>query len=114
MANELSVNKQLLSKTLSREEFNTKWQALRAEFTELVNWFIFWSRPTIASMTFPAVSATDPIVLQEVPNTSNPVEHSHSLLHHASGKDHDLIPGIKNLFLHMREMEAHYQSVIGV
>lgn len=62
-------------------------------------------------MIFPACSKVNPAVLTQVPSTSNPAEHSHSLLHHAVGTDHDLIPGIKRLFLYVQEIEAQYNAI---
>ncbi|KAJ7877119.1 hypothetical protein B0H14DRAFT_2567952 [Mycena olivaceomarginata] len=62
-------------------------------------------------MIFPAKSAVDPEVAAKVPSTSNPIEHQHSLLHHAVGKDQELVPGMEKIFLHVREMEKKYLAI---
>lgn len=64
-------------------------------------------------MIFPAYSSLDPDVAIEVPRTSNAAEHSHSLLHNSVGSDQDLIPGIKKLFLHVKELESQFNSIKG-
>ena len=65
-------------------------------------------------MIFPAKRAMSPELAEKVPDTSNPVEHRHSNLHMAVSEDHDLFSGIKNLHLHMKEMEAHYDAIKGL
>jgi hypothetical protein len=64
-------------------------------------------------MIFPAQSIVDPSHAQSVPSTSNPAEHQHSLLHHATCIDQDLIPGIQKLFLHVQEIQAQYEVIQG-
>jgi hypothetical protein len=55
-----------------------------------------------------------PELAEKVPNTSNPTEHRHSNLHMVVGENHSLFSGIKNLYLHMQEMEAHYNAIKGI
>ncbi|KAJ7680004.1 hypothetical protein B0H14DRAFT_2655499 [Mycena olivaceomarginata] len=62
-------------------------------------------------MIFPAKSSADPELAAKAPSTTNPIEHQHSLLHHAVGKDQELLPGIEKLFLHVREMENKYNAI---
>ncbi|KAF8957620.1 hypothetical protein BDZ97DRAFT_1924498 [Flammula alnicola] len=98
----------LVSSKTSLEDFDTTVQTLRSEFPRIHGWLSWWLRPAFASMIFPAVSAIDRTIADQIPTTSNPVEHQHSLLHHAVGVDQDLIPGIKKLFLHVQELESQY------
>lgn len=86
---------------------------IRTSFPRIEGWLSWWLRPTIASMTFPACSQVDREVLAQIPATANAAEQSHSLLHHAVGKDQDLIPGIKNLYLHVKELEKRYDAISG-
>ena len=104
----------LVSPNISSDDFSQNVKALRSKFPRIDGWLNWWLRPNFASMIFPACSTVDPRVLMQVPSTSNPAEHSHSLLHHAVGTDHDLIPGIKRLFLHVQEVEAQYSAIKGV
>ncbi|KAF8951007.1 hypothetical protein BDZ97DRAFT_2067954 [Flammula alnicola] len=89
-------------------------QAKSGEFNRISRihgWLSWWLRPAFASMIFPAVSAIDRTIADQIPTTSNPVEHQHSLLHHAVSVDQDLIPGIKKLFLHVQELESQYSAI---
>lgn len=78
-----------------------------------MRWLSWWLRPTLRSLIFPAYSSLDPEIAIQVPRTSNAAEHSHSLLHNAVGTDQDLIPGIKRIHLHVKELEAQYSSIHG-
>ncbi|KAF9540762.1 hypothetical protein CPC08DRAFT_770741 [Agrocybe pediades] len=100
----------LYSKT-TREDFDSAVQSIQKEFPRIKSWLSWWLRPTIASMIFPVCSVVDKDVTFKVPKTSNPVEHSHSLLHHATGTDYDIIPGIQKLKLRVDELEAQYKAI---
>jgi hypothetical protein len=104
----------LVSPATSSEDFSKNVQVLRTDFPRINGWLNWWLRPNFASMIFPACSKVNLAVSTQVPSTSNPAEHSHSLLHHAVGTDHDLIPGIKRLFLHVQEIEAQYNAIKGM
>jgi len=54
-----------------------------------------------------------PELSEHLPDTSNPIEHWHFLLHRAVGIDNDLFTGIKKLHLHMEEMEVRYNAIKG-
>ncbi|KAF9555016.1 hypothetical protein CPC08DRAFT_766248 [Agrocybe pediades] len=101
----------LLYAKTTREEFDEVVQKLQKEFPRVKSWISWWLRPTIASMIFPVCSVVDPKDSSQVPKTSNPVEHSHSLLHHATGTDYDLITGMRKLKLHIDELEAQYKAI---
>jgi hypothetical protein len=52
-------------------------------------------------MIFPAKSAVDPEVAAQVPSTSNPIEHTLSLLHLTVGKDQKLLSRIEKIYMHV-------------
>jgi hypothetical protein len=72
-----------------------------------LNWFL---RPNIAKTIFPACQSTD---RTKFPKTTNAIEHSHSLLHHATGTKHDLIQGILQIVLHVSELKRKYYAIKG-
>lgn len=106
--------RRLLSPSTTSTQFSEVVTSLKSQFPRINGWLNWWLRPTVASMIFPARSVVDPVVAASVPSTSNPVEHQHSLLHHATGIDQDLIPGIEKLFLHVQELEAQYNAIEGL
>lgn len=101
----------MLSEDTTPSQFDNAVRQLRMHFPRIHGWLEWWLKPTVASMIFPAKTVLDPSVMAEVPNTSNPIEHQHYLLHHATGIDHDLIKGIENIYLHVQEMEAQYKAI---
>ena len=103
----------MTGKSTSLVGFNDAVATIQRSFPHINSWLSWWLRGPIASMTFPGRSAVDPDVADQIPSTANEAEHSHSLLHHTVGKDHDLIPGIKNLFLHVKELEKQYEAISG-
>ncbi|KAJ7347350.1 hypothetical protein DFH08DRAFT_699704, partial [Mycena albidolilacea] len=103
--------RELLSPRTTSDRFDEVVRMLKITFPAAKNWFAWWERGPIASMIFPAKSAVDPEVAAKVPSTSNPIEHQHSLLHHAVGKDQELVPGMEKIFLHVREMEKKYLAI---
>lgn len=106
--------RQLLSASTTEVGFDNIIITLKAELPRITDWLSWWLRPAIASMIFPAKSSMDPILAGKIPSSSNPIEHQHSLLHHAAGSDHDLQKGIHYIFLHVQEMEAQYNSIKGI
>lgn len=88
-------------------------QTIRKLFPKVTGWLNWWLQPAVAAMIFPSQRQVPDDVFAQVPHTSNPVEGHHSLLHHATGTDHDLIPGIERLYLHVRSLETRYQAVKG-
>jgi len=104
----------LVSEHTSREEFDENVKLLRDKFPRIDGWLSWWLRPTFASMIFPSQSLVDRAISNQVPSTSNAAEHQHSLLHHAVGTDHDLIPGIQKLFLHVQELERQFSAIKGM
>ncbi|CAL1699121.1 unnamed protein product [Somion occarium] len=101
----------MVSVETTEEVFNELVVTFRATFPCIKTWMDWWMRPTVMGMIFPAKRTMNSTVASEVPHTSNPIETQHSLLHHASGKDQDLIPGIQNIFLHMQERENHHRAI---
>ncbi|KAJ7216099.1 hypothetical protein GGX14DRAFT_607331 [Mycena pura] len=105
------ILRELLSPRTTSECFDTVIQTFKTTFPPLKNWIGWWERRSIASMIFPAKSSTDPTVASKVPSTSNPIEHQHSLLHHAVGRDHELLPGIEKIWLHVEEMRKKSDAI---
>ncbi|KAJ7768047.1 hypothetical protein B0H14DRAFT_3895019 [Mycena olivaceomarginata] len=103
--------RELLSPMTTSARFDEVVSMLKSTFPAIKHWLSWWERRPIASMIFPAKSSVDPALAAKAPSTTNPVEHQHSLLHHAVGKDQELIPGIEKLFLHVREMENKYNAI---
>ena len=105
--------RQLQSPDMTHPVFDETVRSLKSTFPKIHGWLNWWLRPTIASMIFPVKSVVDPFLASQVPSTSNPVEHQHSLLHHATGTDQDLLPGIEKMYLHVQELEAQYNAIDG-
>jgi hypothetical protein len=105
--------RRMLSKSTTREGFAETVTMLKTTFPRIVGWVNWWLRPAIASMIFPALSVVDPELADKVPSTTNAIEHQHSLLHHATGTDMDLVQGAENIWLHVRELEKQYDAIKG-
>jgi hypothetical protein len=108
------ILRELVSPVTTSERFDEALLLLKTTFPAIKHWISWWERRPIASMIFPAKSSVDPDLAAKAPSTTNPIEHQHSLLHHAVGKDQDLVPGIEKLYLHMREMENKYNAIKGM
>lgn len=106
--------RELLSPITTSNRFEELILTMKTTFPKIKPWLSWWERRPIASMIFPAKSSVDPELAAKAPSTTNPIEHQHSLLHHAVGKDQELLPGIEKLFLHVREMENKYNAIKGV
>lgn len=104
---------QLTSRDTSPQAFDQIIDDFRARFPLAKGWISWWLRPANASMIFPAKSRMDVELVDQIPNTSNPVEHQHSLLHRSNGIDQDLIPGIKKLHLYIEKIHDEYQAIKG-
>lgn len=104
----------LISSRTTVEEYHEIMSELRRRFPKIKWWLNWWQRPAIASMIFPARSEMDRQIAGNIPRTSNPVEHQHSLLHHAVGTHHDLLTGIKKIYAHVHELELQYKAINGV
>lgn len=105
---------ELTSHDTSLPEFGKAVSKIRSNFPKSEGWLSWWLRPSIASTIFPIKSLMDTELADQIPATSNPVEHQHSLLHRANGIDHDLIPGIKKLHLNIEKIHQHYLAVKGL
>lgn len=103
----------LLSTDATSEEFDDTVRDFRNYFPQLDGWISWWIRPKFASMIFPAKRVMNAQVAQQIPHTSNAIEAQHSLLHHALGTRHDLLPGIEKIQLHVRELETKYNAIQG-
>lgn len=108
--NDRILRKMTAEKT-SSNDFDTLVAEFRRNFPESFGWLSWWLRPTVMGMIFPAKSSVDPNIRAEVPSTSNAVEHSHSLLHHAVGTQNETVPGIKKLYLHVRQFQTTESSI---
>lgn len=104
----------LLNPGTTLNEYKTTLERMRSTFPSVLHgWINWWDRPKIAAMIFPACRSErdDDFRHQgEIPQTSNPIETQHSLLHHATGTGYDLIPGIEALVRHVKQLEAQYDS----
>ena len=105
---------QLMSPDTTSDQFDQVVDEICTQFPHIKGWMKWWLRPVNASMIFPTKRTMSPKLAEKVPNTSNAVEHRHLNLHMAIGTDHDLFSGIQNLYLHMQEMEAHYNAIKGI
>ncbi|KAI0650987.1 hypothetical protein C8Q79DRAFT_1099915, partial [Trametes meyenii] len=94
-------------------DFDRAVHSLRDEFPRFSGWISWWLQPLVSRMLFPVKQSMSEADARALPRTSNPVETQHSLLHHASGKAHDLIPGIRGLFLHCQELQRRHQAIRG-
>ncbi|KAF8160548.1 hypothetical protein K438DRAFT_1985650 [Mycena galopus ATCC 62051] len=103
--------RELVSVNTVSQRFDEVIHMLKTTFPATKNWISWWERRPIASMIFPAKSAVAPELAGKVPSTSNPVEHQHSLFHHAVGTDQEIVPGIEKIFLHVREMEKKHMAI---
>lgn len=83
-------------------------------FPSLKNWLFWWMQPKIASMIFPARRTMSEDIASSLPNTSNPVEAQHSLLHHSSSKlSHEGLSGVQEIFLHVQKLEEQWKAIKG-
>ncbi|KAF8503048.1 hypothetical protein JB92DRAFT_3208985 [Gautieria morchelliformis] len=108
------LTSRLLLPSITPNEFGQITDELRRVFPKAVGWLNWWLQPAVACMIFPCHRKVDNDVFAEVPHTSNPVEAQHSLLHHATGINHDLIGGLERLYLHVRQLEGQYHAVKGI
>jgi hypothetical protein len=104
----------MLSTNTSSDCFDEVIATLKTLFPATKNWISWWERRPIASMIFPAKSPVNPELATKVPSTSNPIEHQHSLLHHAVGKHQELVPGLEKIYMHVREMEKKHMAIKGL
>ncbi|EIM79531.1 uncharacterized protein STEHIDRAFT_116440 [Stereum hirsutum FP-91666 SS1] len=102
-----------IGRDTTRSQFSEAVEHIRTTLPRIRGWLAWWLRASVRTMAFPCHSVSDPEDLDQTPNNSNPVETQHSLLHHAVGTDHDLIPGVQNLYLHAKEMEKRTKSIEG-
>lgn len=103
-----------LSPDVTRHEFDGAVAAFRKEFPALKNWIDWWLRPKIAGMIFPACRTMNSELVAALPNTSNPVETQHSLLHHSTGTAREITKGIEELYLHVVELKLQYDAIQGM
>ena len=104
----------LVSLDSDLEEFNDTVAVLRDTFPELKGWIEWWIKDSIAHLIFPVHSRMSQDLSSHTPNTSNPVESHHSLLHHGSGKNHDPLSGIHQIYLHVNKQKVHYDGIVGM
>ncbi|KAI0742532.1 hypothetical protein C8Q80DRAFT_1122786 [Daedaleopsis nitida] len=103
----------LLSPATTQLQYRGTLERLHSSFPAVLKgWIDWWARPKIATMIFPACRGIIDYDFREseVPLTSNPIETQHSLLHHATGTQYDLIPGIEALVRHAKQLQAQYDA----
>ena len=113
-ANKFQALIDLLSQDTTSAEFDNIARQIGTLFPHVEGWPKWWLSPANASMIFPAKCTMSEGITNATPNTSNPIEHQFSLLHHATGTEKDLILGIKKLHLHMEELHAQYLAIEGM
>ncbi|KAF6753423.1 hypothetical protein DFP72DRAFT_814081 [Ephemerocybe angulata] len=106
--------KVMMGNETTESQFDNVAASLSREFPRIRNWLKWWMQPWVMAMVFPAKSPVPSYVRDQVPSTSNPVEHQHHLLNHATTKDQDLIPGAMALLKHVQEREAQYRAIESV
>ena len=108
-----SILRKLRSPTLTEDEFSRTASRMHKEFPAAFKWLGWWLRPSHIGMIFPSMSAVDPAVRAQVPHTSNAVEHIHSLLNQAVGKDNTLMDGIMKIFRFVKKFESDDAAIHG-
>ncbi|KAF6748308.1 hypothetical protein DFP72DRAFT_820488, partial [Ephemerocybe angulata] len=103
----------LTSMDTTELQFDAAFASLEADFPAISGWLKWWAQPWVMSMAFPAKSRVASQLRLDVPRTSNPVEHQHSLINHACGYGHDLVAGVTALLKHIEEREAQYRAIEG-
>ncbi|KIP01665.1 hypothetical protein PHLGIDRAFT_38881, partial [Phlebiopsis gigantea 11061_1 CR5-6] len=103
----------MLSMDTDLDTFNETITELRQSFPRLSGWIDWWIRDSVAPMIFPSRRIMSETLALQVPNTSNPIESQHSLLHHGSGRNHDALTGIHQLWLHVDKLRRQYEAVRG-
>ena len=103
----------MLSLDSDRAQFDEAVSRLKETFPKLKGWIKWWIKDSIAHMIFPACSKMASSLTSRTPDTSNPVESHHSLLHHGSGKNHDPIVGMHQIWLHVNQLKGYYDSTVG-
>lgn len=103
-----------LSSDTTSEEFDDAAHTMRKRFPKVNSWLSWWLSKQFASMIFPAKRSMSTALARELPNTSNPVENRHSQLHHGTGIHQEIIPGLHNLYLHVKALERETKSIIGI
>ncbi|KAI0761214.1 hypothetical protein BC629DRAFT_1597356 [Irpex lacteus] len=101
-----------LSSDTTCEEFDDAAHTMRKRFPKVNSWLSWWLSKQFASMIFPAKRSMSTALARELPNTSNPVENRHSQLHHGTGIHQEIIPGLHNLYLHVKALERETKSII--
>ena len=95
-------------------EFDATVASFHISFDHLTNWMSWWLRPSIASMIFPSKRAMTEELAAQLPNTSNPVETQHSLLHHGAGKNHEPVSGMKAIHLQVEGLRREYEAIMSM
>ncbi|KAH9891606.1 hypothetical protein C8Q73DRAFT_782313 [Cubamyces lactineus] len=83
--------RRMLDPLCTESDFDVAVRDLRRTFPRIQSWISWWLQPLVARMLFPVKKTMSEEDAARLPRTSNPVETQHSLLHHASGKGHNLI-----------------------
>lgn len=100
------LTRTLISSDASVVQFDSAVAEIQSDFPKCRGWLSWWMQPWVVSMAFPAKSQVPPNVRDEVPNTTNAVEHQHSLLNDACGYGHDLLDGVHALLRHIQQLAA--------
>ncbi|KAJ7580081.1 hypothetical protein C8J56DRAFT_795609 [Mycena floridula] len=93
------------------KEYNQAVKTFIASFPDQKGWLIWWLQENVARTIFAAKRAMAPKLASMIPNTTNPIENQHSLLHHATGTKHGLIEGFEDMYLFVDEIETRYDAI---
>ncbi|CAK5272544.1 unnamed protein product, partial [Mycena citricolor] len=96
----------------SPEEFTHAVDSIRLEFPEIRPWLSWWTQDANASMIFPCVSKMPAELRARIPDSTNAVESSHWALYRGAGTKHDLLEGIRRVYVYQRETEKLYEAVL--
>ncbi|KAG8930848.1 hypothetical protein FRC01_002192 [Tulasnella sp. 417] len=100
-----------MEETTSRTTFTNASTSLLKEVPDIKGWIDWWLVPEHASMIFPAVRKMSSEDRNKLPTTSNAAEGLHWQVYRGVGKSHDLVPGIRALYLFCRGIETMHDSV---
>ncbi len=81
----------------SVKKFQKHAKRLLKKFPKIKNWLEWWTREAHASMLFIAHRKMDPILWDELPQSTNAEEAMHAKIYAALGRRHSLLNGLRSL-----------------
>ncbi|KAJ7589359.1 hypothetical protein C8J56DRAFT_1049006 [Mycena floridula] len=100
-----------LQRSADLKEFNKAVKKFHGSFPLQRGWLDWWLQEKVARTIFAAKRTMDPKLAGMIPNTTNPIENQHSLLHHATGTKRGLIEGFEDMYLFVNEIETRYMAI---